>query len=130
MFSVGKAGALKIISNNVKFTNLNFPKIMTEKGFPEDESDGVKNYFYRSDGYKLWNIFSRYVSSMVYKAYIYDAADISDNQLQQFASSVANKYQGNVPGFPGKMLTRADLVKVITSVILHQVLHIRYDLVN
>ena len=117
MFSVGKAGALKIISNNVKFTNLYFPKIITEKGFPEDESDGVKNYFYRSDGYTLWGIFSRYVSSMVYRAYLSDRAVIRDNKLQQFASSCANKKQGNIQGFPSLILTRKELVEVLTSVI-------------
>ena len=108
---------MQILTQNMNFKTLDFPKTMTKRGFPEDESDGVKNFFYRSDGYQLWNIFSRYVSSMVYQAYRSDAAVISDSQLQQFASSVANKYQGNVPGFPSKIPTRADLVKLITSVI-------------
>jgi len=128
MFSVGRAGAVKLLSNNMNFKNLNFPKIMTEKGFPEDESDGVRNFFYRSDGYKLWNIFSRYVSSIVYRAYLSDTAVISDNQIQRFASSLANTELGNIPGFPSFIPSRADLVEVITSVIFassvtHQVLN-------
>ena len=125
-FSVGVVGAKKLVSQDRNFKRLNFPKIMTERGFPEDESDGVKNFFYRSDGYKLWNIFSRYVSGMVNTAFLSDEAVIQDDQLQQFASSVANKNQGNVPGFPSVISTRSDLIEVLTSVIfassvMHQV---------
>ena len=117
---------MQILTQNMNFKTLDFPKTMTEKGFPEDESDGVKNFFYRSDGYQLWNIFSRYVSSIVNSAYVSDQAVIQDNQLQQFASSVANKNQGNVPGFPSVISTRSDLIEVLTSVIfassvMHQV---------
>ena len=115
--SVGKAGALMLVSNNINFKNLNFPQIMAEKGFPEDESDGVRNFFYRSDGYKLWNIFSRYVTNIVYRFYLSDTKVKGDNQIQRFASSLANRELGNITGFPSSIPTRADLVEVITSII-------------
>eukprot|EP00090_Calanus_glacialis_P043131 TRINITY_DN7631_c0_g1_i7.p1 TRINITY_DN7631_c0_g1~~TRINITY_DN7631_c0_g1_i7.p1 ORF type:complete len:921 (-),score=153.36 TRINITY_DN7631_c0_g1_i7:68-2830(-) len=117
MFSVGRAGALKLLSENINYKNLVFPKIMSERGFPEDESDGVRNFFYRSDGYQLWNMMSRYVSSIVYRSYTSDTAVLLDNQLQKFASSLASTDLGNIPGFPSFFPTREALVEVLTSII-------------
>ena len=116
MFSVGKEGAVKLISQNMNFTNLVFPMTMTERGFPEDESDGVRNFFYRSDGYKLWNILGHYMQSLVYRFYISDSAVKNDIKLQQFASSLANQDQGNIPGFPGYIHTRHSLTSILTTI--------------
>ena len=117
MFSVGRTGALKLLSDNMNFKKLVFPKIMAERGFPEDESDGVRNFFYRSDGFRLWNIFTRYVSSIVYRSYPSDTSVLYDKQVQQFASSLANPNLGNIPGFPSVILTRSDLVEILTTII-------------
>ena len=123
MFSVGRAGALKLLSDNMNFDKLAFPKMITETGFPEDESDGVRNFFYRSDGYQLWNIISRYVSSIVYSFYPSDKAVLYDTQLQKFASSLANPSLGNIHGFPSVILTRSSLVEVLTSIIFTSSVH-------
>ena len=90
---------------------------MAERGFPEDESDGVRNFFYRSDGFRLWNIFTRYVSSIVYRSYPSETSVLYDKQVQQFASSLANPNLGNIPGFPSVILTRSDLVEILTTII-------------
>ena len=81
LFSVGQKGALKLLSKKMNYNNWIFPNIMTERGFPENESDGLQNFFYRSDGFRLWNILHRYVSSTVYKAYSSDIAVLQDNHL-------------------------------------------------
>ena len=117
MFSVGRSGAMKLLSEKMNFRNLVFPKVMTERGFPEDESDGVRNFFYRTDGYKLWHIMSHYVRSIVYRSYLSDSAVILDTQLQQFASSLASKDLGNIPGFPYFILSRAALAETLTTIL-------------
>ena len=117
MFSVGRSGAMKLLSEKMNFRNLVFPKVMTERGFPEDESDGVRNFFYRTDGYKLWHIMSHYVKSIVYRSYLSDSAVILDTQLQQFASSLASKDLGNIPGFPYFILSRATLAETLTTIL-------------
>ena len=35
------------MSNKYFWQNMTFPKMMEERGFPKDKSDGVKNYYYR-----------------------------------------------------------------------------------
>ena len=117
MFSVGRSGAMKLLSEKMNFRNLLFPKVMTERGFPEDESDGVRNFFYRTDGYKLWHIMSRYVQSIVYRNYLSDSAVIFDTQLQQFAGSLADKDLGNIPGFPYFILSRVTLAETLTTIL-------------
>ena len=117
MFSVGRAGALKLLSDNINFQSLVFPQIMVERGFPEDESDGIRNFFYRSDGYKLWNIFSRYIHSIVHRVYTSDVYVLYDNKIQQFAASLSNPELGNIPGFPNVIRTRAELVEILTTIV-------------
>ena len=124
MFSVGRVGAIKLLSLNMNFNNLIFPKVMARRGFPEDESDGLRNFFYRSDGYKLWHIMCNYVKNIVYRLYVSDSAVILDSNLQQFASSLANKDLGNIPGFPSFILSRTTLAEVLTAILFtSSVLH-------
>ena len=48
---MGRDGAMQLISeemsNKYFWPNMTFPKMMEERGFPKDKSDGVKNYYYR-----------------------------------------------------------------------------------
>ena len=117
LFSVGKKGGFKLMFRTMNYTNWIFPNIMAERGFPENGSDGVQQFFYRSDGFQLWNILQRYASSVVYRAYSSDTAVLQDNPLQQFACSLANKHLGNIQGFPSSIPTRESLVEIITSII-------------
>ena len=126
VFSVGVSGALKLIEDNTNFSNLNFPKTMEERGFPEDESDGVKDFFFRNDGYKLWNILKLYVQRIVYKIYPADSSVSKDKKLQEFSRSIADKSRGNIAGFPAAIHTRGSLVTTLTMIlftpsVLHQV---------
>ena len=129
MFSVGKSGAMKLLAENMNFTSLLFPKTMEERGFPEDESDGVRSFFYRIDGYKLWNIFSHYLQSIVYRFYVSDSAVARDNMLQQFAASLADPDLGNIPGFPTNIHTRDSLAEILTTIVFTSsvVHHVSYQ---
>ena len=48
---VGRNGALKLISDEMSnkyfWQNMTFPRMMEEKGFPENQADGLKQYHYR-----------------------------------------------------------------------------------
>ena len=48
---MGRDGAMQLISeemsNKYFWQNMTFPKMMEERGFPKDKSDGVENYYYR-----------------------------------------------------------------------------------
>ena len=126
LFSVGRSGAMEILINNNNFSNLDFPKSMEERGFPEDGSDGVKDFFFRSDGYKLWNILKGYVQGIVDKIYPSDSSVSQDKKLQEFSRSLADKDKGNIAGFPAAIHTRESLVTTLTIIlftpsVLHQV---------
>ena len=51
MGGVGRDGAMQLISeemsNKYFWQNMTFPKMMEERGFPKNKSDGVENYYYR-----------------------------------------------------------------------------------
>ena len=129
LFSVGDSGAQKLIKQYTHFSNLHFPTTMEERGFPEDESDGVKNFFFRTDGYKLWNIFERYVKGIIDRIYHSDLSVRGDTQLQAFASSLADLKRGKIYGFPSSIQTKEALVKTMTTIVftasvLHHVSYI------
>jgi hypothetical protein len=88
MFSVGMNGALKLVSDNLRktynFQDSAFPKRMKERGFPKDESDGVRGFFYRMDGFKLWAILTKYVIGVVDKIYKTDLDVENDGALNKF----------------------------------------------
>ena len=117
LFSVGKSGAIETIKQYTNFSNLYFPTTMEERGFPKDESDGVKDFFFRSDGFKLWHILKRYVHGIVYKIYSSDSSVTQDRKLQEFTRSLASPDQGNIPGFPASLHTRRSLVTTLTAIV-------------
>ena len=128
MFSVGRTGALQIMSSNMNFRKLNFPNMMADRGFPKDESDGVKDFFYRTDGYKLWYIINQYVAKAVHKVYPSDFAVIQDVNLQAFAVSLSDPLRGNILGWPSTIARRSSLIEVLSTVVFtasvqHQVIN-------
>ena len=114
MFSVGRDGALKLVSdnlrNNFNFQEEAFPRMMAKRGFPQNESDGVQDYFYRSDGFKLWDILTKYVTGVINKTYKNDIEVENDEALSRFCQILSDKRQGNIPGFPQIIKTKSLLI--------------------
>ena len=58
-FSLGTINGLKAFAAKFKtldFSDICFPLQLKKRGFyRKEESDGVKAYFYRDDGYRLWD---------------------------------------------------------------------------
>ena len=121
MFAVGRNGALQLVSNNLiktfNFQDAAFPRMMAQRGFPRNESDGVKDFFYRKDGFKLWDILTKYVTRIVNKIYGADLDVESDEALNRFTKSLSNPKQGNIPGFPEKIITKPHLIETLTNII-------------
>ena len=120
-FSVGRNGALKLISENFRnvfnFEEAAFPRMMAERGFPQDESDGVTDYYYRRDGFKLWDILLKYADGVVDKIYKDDLEVEKDEALKQFTQSMSDENQGNIPGFPQHIKTKEVLTETLTNII-------------
>merc|ERR1719334_2419367 len=113
IFSVGGDGALQIISNrlydsNFDFPQTAFPKALADRGFTRDESDGLNTFYYRTDGFRLWDILHRYVEEVVEKGYATDDDVAKDVKLAKFASLVSDPTKGNIPGFPTKCMPMDD----------------------
>jgi len=121
IFSVGRNGALKLLSDHLmkvfNFQESAFPKMMAARGFPKDESDGVKDYFYRSDGFKLWDIITKYVEGVVNKKYDNDLEVEKDEVLQNFAQSMSDFNEGNIRGFPENIKTKELLIESLTNIL-------------
>ena len=121
MFSVGRDGALKLVADNLKnnfnFTEAAFPRMMGARGFPKNESDGVADFFYRRDGYKLWDILTKYVKGVVNKVYKEDIEVEKDEALNRFTQSMFDEKQGNIPGFPANITTKDILIDTLTNII-------------
>jgi len=120
-FSVGRNGALKLISDEMSnkyfWQNMTFPRMMEEKGFPENKADGLKQYHYRDDGFKLWNALHNYVGKVVNGNYPSEQEVEKDEKLTEFFASLADPNQGNIPGFPRTPGDRAELTETLTSMI-------------
>lgn len=120
MFSVGRNGALQLISEEMSrsgWAALDFPSTMEERGFPQNKSDNVTNYYYRDDGFALWDALHKYVEGVVHWAYPSDQAIEADERLKGFHASIADPDQGNIPGFPETPGTMSHLTDTLTRII-------------
>eukprot|EP00058_Branchiostoma_floridae_P011775 XP_002597263.1 hypothetical protein BRAFLDRAFT_66398 [Branchiostoma floridae] len=71
-FSVGTGGGLMMCVMRWKqynFMKESFPEQLKKRGFDEERSDGLEDYYYRDDGMELWNILKKYVTSAVDESY-------------------------------------------------------------
>ncbi|CAH1250203.1 ALOX5 [Branchiostoma lanceolatum] len=92
-----------------------FPKELKRRGFDESGSDGLNGYFYRDDGFKLWNIYKTYVTGFVDKTYTNDQAVAADQALQRFCQMVEGP--GQLHGFPREISTKRLLIDCLTNII-------------
>ncbi|CAH1265658.1 ALOX5 [Branchiostoma lanceolatum] len=117
-FSVGTGGGLMMCVmrwSKYNFTKESFPEQLKKRGFAEDGSDGLEDYYYRDDGMTLWNILKKYVTSAVDESYKTDQDVEADKELQAFAQMTCVK--GQVYGFPFYIDSKGLLVEVLTNTI-------------
>lgn len=123
IFSVGRDGALDLSKRHVNFTSLHFPDMMEERGFPEvraslglsGQGGSQLDWKFRDDGYSLWGALARYMEAVVVRIYTSDLALARDTALQRWAQSIGE--EGNLPGFPTQLNTRAELARTLTMIV-------------
>eukprot|EP01087_Luapelamoeba_hula_P006965 TRINITY_DN1704_c0_g1_i2.p1 TRINITY_DN1704_c0_g1~~TRINITY_DN1704_c0_g1_i2.p1 ORF type:complete len:1532 (-),score=208.78 TRINITY_DN1704_c0_g1_i2:397-4689(-) len=102
-----------------------FDKEMAARGFYEvtsAEDDNLPGYYYRDDGYKLWNAIKKYVTIVVHHPDVYgndqwtDSRIQRDDQLQALKRELADPEMGNVPGIP-ELETADDLIDFLTTIV-------------
>jgi Lipoxygenase len=71
----------------------------------------------------IWDITGEYVTAVVEDLYASDADVANDNGLKAWMSASADPNEGNVQGLPDPIGTRAELAKVLTSILYRVTVH-------
>jgi len=96
-----------LIANNYRekwsMATAAFPHKMKAHGFeevknPNSEEDILPGYFYRDDGYKLWQALTTYITTSINVIYKSDEGVVNDSQLQQVWLDFKQKDAANVAG--------------------------------
>lgn len=119
-FSTGTAQALTLFLaawREYDFFKNSFPEQLAARGFDEQGTDGVRNYYYRDDGFKIWRALESYVKEVVEARYRSDETVLADPVLQRWAHECSAPDRADIPGFPRGIVSRAQLVKTLTTLI-------------
>jgi arachidonate 5-lipoxygenase len=118
-FSIGTDEALKMIVkawNRWDFHGNSFPEDLRSRGFSEDGSDGLRNFYFRDDGFKIWHAIKEYVAIVVHETYNSDKSVAADSAVRAWYEELRDPKRANIPSFP-KLETRDDLIEAITNII-------------
>ncbi|XP_075926043.1 uncharacterized protein LOC116946267 isoform X2 [Petromyzon marinus] len=119
-FAVGTVGGLRLAVASFQrydFMEWSFPRELHNRGFDEARDDGLEDFLYRDDGFKLWHVLGAYVREVVCRHYHTDADVLHDKGLQDFAAALADRRRGNVTGFPSPITNRELLMECLTNII-------------
>lgn len=121
-FSPGTVNALKIFSVGYQewdFLGDNFVNNLKKRGFDEVRSDDVDGYYYRDDGFKVWNAFKKHFSNIICGLYESDDKVAKDEHIQAWCDELCNPDLGDIKSFPSSITTRELLAEVITSIVFY-----------
>ena len=119
-FSTGTAQALKIFLaawNQYDFFARGFAAQLEARGFDEAGTDGLDDYLYRDDGFRVWNAIGTYVQGVIEAAWTTDDAVASDPAIQAWCQELTDPDRGDVPGFPKVITSRQHLVQTVQTLI-------------
>ncbi len=121
-FSPGTENAMKIFSRAYEkwdFFKSNFVNDLASRGFDEQHTDGLDGFYYREDGFKVWNLFKEHFGRVVSKLYKNDAEVAADKVLQGWCTEVRSPDKGNIASFPAKIDSIELLVETITTLVFY-----------
>lgn len=121
-FSPGTVNALKIFSKAYQvwdFFGDNFPGHLKKRGFDEEGTDGLEGYYYRDDGFKLWNLFKDHFTRIVDKIYDSDRDVRKDRALDDWCDEVRGKRKAAMSSFPKKFKDKETLVEAMTTIVFY-----------
>ena len=127
--SIGVDGG-KILLNNMFADPFDFlaetslPRKLRARGFDDSlphalngtAYDGIRNYYYRDDGLRIWNCLQRYVTACLSECYPTNPALQSDQVLRTWADMCREPSHGNIPSFP-IFTSREVLIETLTAII-------------
>lgn len=119
-FAVGTQQGLRLASDGWRkwhFYKSSFPEQLAARGFYEDKRDKLEGYYYREDGFKVWNAIGDYTTHTVDKIYATDADVHGDGDLQMWADETSAKDGAAVPGFPSAIKTKKELSHILQIII-------------
>ncbi|KAG7265104.1 hypothetical protein CRUP_018232 [Coryphaenoides rupestris] len=116
----GGGGHVQLIQKAMKtltFRSLCFPDDIAARGM--DNVDELPTYFFRDDGYKVWNATKSFVSDVVNIYYASDEVVQRDEEIQAFVKDVRNfgLQDFDSCGFPKSLKTLDQLTEYLTVVI-------------
>jgi len=120
-FSPGTLGALTLAQTfwhrYWNFQNMSFPQQLADRGFTRDKKDGLEGFYYREDGFKVWDALGSYVKEVVDLTYKTDAEVVADHAIQEYAEEITDPLRGKTAGFPKKFTSKKDLVDTLQNLI-------------
>jgi arachidonate 5-lipoxygenase len=96
---------------------MSFPRQLAARGFDEQGSDCVEDYYFREDGFKIWNAIKGYVTAVVEQIYSKDSDVAKDPVIQSWVTESYSASKAAIPGFPTAINTKAHLIEIITNII-------------
>jgi len=119
-FVVGTANGVRLASKawiNYDFFGSSFPEQLKARGFDREKTDGLENYWYREDGFKLWDCIGNYAANVVNTYYKTDKDVEKDQAIQEWVAEMISEAKANVKGFPRQVITKEMLAKVCQVII-------------
>jgi len=126
-FSVGTSNAMAVFSSAYAgwdFIGDNFPNGLAKRGFGPDASvDGLDGFYYRDDGFKVWNALMRHVSRVLTAHYSAvgggdaDAAVAADPALAAWCAEMRAPDEAAIASFPSAFGSVEALTEALVSII-------------
>lgn len=118
--ATGGGGHVELVQRAVKtltFRSMCFPDMIKSRGM--DNKEEVPTYFYRDDGYLVWDATTSFVSDVVHIYYKDDEAVRADEEIQAFVKDVCSFGMQDFDHceFPKSVKSREELIEFLTVVV-------------
>ncbi|XP_014828891.1 PREDICTED: arachidonate 5-lipoxygenase [Poecilia mexicana] len=118
--ATGGGGHIQLVQKATKtltFRSLCFPDMIKSRGM--DSTEELPTYFYRDDGYKVWEATKSFVSDVIGIYYTSDERVQGDEEIQAFVKDVCSFGMQDFDHceFPKSLKTRDELVEYLTVII-------------
>uniref|UniRef100_UPI0037E71396 polyunsaturated fatty acid 5-lipoxygenase-like n=1 Tax=Semicossyphus pulcher TaxID=241346 RepID=UPI0037E71396 len=120
--STGGGGHVQLVQKAMKsltFSSLCFPDMIKSRGV--DKKDELPTYFYRDDGYMVWEATKNFVSDVVHIYYASDETVQEDKEIQAFIKDVCSCGMQDFDHceFPKSVKSREELTVYLTIVVFN-----------
>ncbi|XP_028325085.1 arachidonate 5-lipoxygenase-like [Gouania willdenowi] len=118
--AIGGGGHVQIIQKVMKtltFRSLCFPDMIRMRGM--DNNEEMPKYFYRDDGYRVWEATKSFVSDVMCIYYSNDERVQGDGEIQAFVKDVSDfgMQDSDSCGFPKCLNSREELIEYLTVIV-------------